>query len=120
MKNNLSRRDFVRSAAIGGAWLGLSGNVSPLNSNNQAPSGKRVGIIGLDTSHVTAFTNTLNNPSAEPEFGGYKVVAAFPTKGSADMSFSINRLAGFTEAVKKKGVEIVDSIEELLKKVDVV
>lgn len=120
MKHNLNRRDFVKTATLGGVWLGLSGNTTSLHNNNQAPSGKRVGIIGLDTSHVAAFTNTLNSPSAGPEFGGYKVVAAYPTKGSADMSFSVNRIAGFTEQVRKNGAEIVGSIEELLEKVDVV
>ena len=68
MKNNLNRRDFVKTATMGGVWLGLSGNISSLYDNNHVPSGKRVGIIGLDTSHVAAFTQTLNNPSAGPEF----------------------------------------------------
>ena len=36
----------------------------------------RVGIIGLDTSHVTAFTETLNNPAAKDHVAGAKVVAA--------------------------------------------
>jgi len=43
---------------------------------------KRIGIIGLDTSHSIEFTKTLNNPNAGPEFAGYKVVLAYP-HGSA-------------------------------------
>jgi predicted dehydrogenase len=53
------------------------------------------------------------------ELKGYKVVAAYP-RGSADIESSTKRIPGYTEDVKKLGVEIVNSIEDLLKKVDVV
>jgi predicted dehydrogenase len=120
MENYLNRRDFVRTAAMGSIGVSLMGNVGSLYANSSVPPGKRVGIIGLDTSHVTAVTNSLNSPKEGTDWGGYKVVAAYPTKGSADMKESIERLAGFTDKVKNAGVEIVGSIEELLKKVDVV
>ncbi len=120
MENHLNRRDFVRTAAIGGIGLSLLSNVTSLYGNTRVAPGKRVGIIGLDTSHVTAVTNSLNSPKEGANWGGYRVVAAYPTRGSADMKESIGRLAGFTEKVKSLGVEMVDSIEELLKKVDVV
>jgi predicted dehydrogenase len=73
----------------------------------------------LDTSHSTAFTKALNDPAAGPEFEGYKVVVAYP-KGSNDIKSSVDRIPGYTDEVKKLGVEIVNSIEELLPKVDVV
>lgn len=80
----------------------------------------RAGIIGLDTSHVTAFTSLLNGPHAEGDLAGVRVVAAYPG-GSADIPSSRDRLAGYTQELREKyGVEIVDSIDELLKKVDVV
>jgi hypothetical protein len=80
----------------------------------------RAGIIGLDTSHVVAFTQLLNNPKAEGDLAGVRVVAAFPG-GSQDLPASRDRIAGFTATLKDKhGVEIVDSIDELLKRVDVV
>jgi predicted dehydrogenase len=120
MANYLQRRDFVKKAAIGSIGLGLLGSASPLFANRVIAPGKRVGLIGLDTSHVTAVTTSLNTPKPGMDWGGYKVVAAYPTKGSADMKESIGRLAGFTDTVKGLGVEIVDSIESLLKKVDVV
>lgn len=120
MKQNSSRRAFIQTALIAGTGLGLVNSVTAANSNSSVAPGKKVGIIGLDTSHVTAFTNTLNNPTVGTDLSGYRVVAAYPTKGSADMSASIDRLAGFTEEVKKQGVEIVNSIDELIKKVDVV
>ncbi len=86
----------------------------------QPPKLLRVGIIGLDTSHVTAFTALLNNPKNEGDLAGFKVVAAFPG-GSPDIPDSKNRLEGFTNTLRDKyGVKIVGSIDELLKEVDVV
>jgi predicted dehydrogenase len=79
----------------------------------------RVGIIGLDTSHVKAFTAAINGPQAKPELQGMRIVAAYPG-GSPDLPASIDRVAGFTEDLKKLGVEIVDSIDTLLTKVDAV
>lgn len=79
----------------------------------------RAGIIGLDTSHVVAFAKTLNAEKPKPEAVGVRVVAAWPG-GSADIPSSINRVPGFTNEVKKLGVEIVDTIDELVEKVDVV
>ena len=125
MKGNYSRRQFVHTSLLTGAGLTFLNSVTsaagmlPERFMKPAP-GKRVGLIGLDTSHVTAITNALNNPKEGVNWDGYKVVAAYPTKGSPDMDASIKRLAGFTEKVKNQGVEIVNSIDELLDKVDVV
>jgi predicted dehydrogenase len=80
----------------------------------------RVGIIGLDTSHCGAFTRVLNNPKAKGDVAGFRVVAAYPG-GSPDIPASKDCIDGFTKELRDKfGVEIVDSIDELLKKVDVV
>ena len=118
MGNNFNRREFVKTAAIGGVGLGLA--AEPLTVyGDQAMQGGRVGIIGLDTSHSTAFTRALNDPSAKPEFSGYRVVAAYP-RGSSDIKSSTDRIPAYTEEVKKLGVEITGSIAELLEKVDVV
>ena len=74
-----------------------------------------LGMIGLDTSHVIAFTNYLNNPKNET---GCRVVAGFPG-GSPDFPASANRVDKFTEQLRDQhGLEIVDSIEELCEKVD--
>ena len=75
----------------------------------------RIGIIGLDTSHVTAFTGFINNPSKNY---GCKVVAGFPG-GSPDVTASASRVEKFTQTLREKyNVEIVKSIEELCQKVD--
>ena len=80
----------------------------------------KVGIIGLDTSHVTVFTAAMNDPKNPNHVPGCKVVAAFKG-GSPDIESSRSRIDGFTKTLQEKwGVEIVDSIEALCKKVDVV
>lgn len=117
MKVTFPRRDFIKTAAAGTIGLGLSAKgISP---ENHSDTDARIGIIGLDTSHSTAFTKALNDPSAGPEFSGFRIVSAYP-KGSNDIKSSAERIPGYTEDVKKSGVEIVGSIEELITKVDFV
>jgi predicted dehydrogenase len=79
----------------------------------------RVGIIGLDTSHAINFTTALNTPQPAGTDYGCKVVAAYP-KGSPDIASSVSRVPEYTAKVKGMGVEIVDSIDALLTKVDAV
>lgn len=79
----------------------------------------RVGIIGLDTSHAIAFTKLLNGENPPAEIANCRVVAAYP-KGSPDIESSVERVPGYTAEVKKMGVKIVDSIDELLTQVDAV
>lgn len=88
--------------------------------SQEAPERKplRAGIVGLDTSHVPAFTKLFNDPKAAGDLAGITVVAGYP--GGTDMPASKDRVAKFTEQVKGMGVEIVETIPELLEKVDVV
>lgn len=79
----------------------------------------KVGIIGLDTSHSIEFAKLLNAETPAPEYAGCRVVAAYP-QGSRDIASSTNRVPGYIEKVKPFGVEIVDSINTLLSKVDAV
>jgi len=75
----------------------------------------RLGMIGLDTSHVVAFTKTINNSHHEH---GCKVVVGY-SGGSPDIPSSANRVEMFTERLRDEyGVEIVDTIEELCRKAD--
>jgi hypothetical protein len=76
----------------------------------------RAGIIGTDTSHVPAFTKAFRD---HPEWK-ISVVAAYKG-GSPDLPVSANRVEGFASTIQKEyGVELVDSIEALLARVDVV
>lgn len=87
---------------------------------DDTPSPLRAGIIGLDTSHVVAFTRVLNGPKARGDLGGVRVVAAYPG-GSPDVAASRDRVQGFTKQLRDEfQIEIVDSIPALLEKVDVV
>ena len=122
MKNMLNRRTFIKSTSLSVAGLGIAGSAIGETMNILAGpkiAGTRVGIIGLDTSHSIAFAKTLNDPAASAEFGGYKVVAAYPF-GSKELKSSFDRIAGYTENIKTLGVKISSSIDELLKDVDVV
>lgn len=80
----------------------------------------RIGMIGLDTSHVPAFTDILNNPMNKAHVPGAKVVAAFKG-GSQDIPSSRDRVEGFTKTlVEKYNVKLYDTVEELVKNVDAV
>ncbi|MEA5081459.1 MAG: Gfo/Idh/MocA family oxidoreductase [Dysgonamonadaceae bacterium] len=79
----------------------------------------KIGIIGLDTSHAIAFTKFLNGADKKEEFKDFKIVAAYPY-GSKTIKSSSDRIPGYIDQVKELGVEIVPSIEALLKKVDCV
>ena len=78
----------------------------------------RLGIIGLDTSHSVAFTSLING-GKEEWAEGFRVVAAYPY-GSRTIESSYSRIPGYVEDVSSMGVEIVDSIQDLLDKVDCV
>lgn len=75
-----------------------------------------VGMIGLDTSHVPAFTKIFNDKSASDLFAKIDIVAAYP--GGTDLPASRERVENFTQQVREMGVEIVPSIPELIEKVD--
>lgn len=80
----------------------------------------KIGIIGLDTSHVTAFTKILNDANDPKHVPGGKVVAAFKSS-SADIPSSAEKVDGYTATLQKDfGVKIVGSIEDLCKEVDCV
>lgn len=78
---------------------------------------KRIGIIGLDTSHATAFTKIVNGE--ESPYKDFEIVAAYPY-GSKTIQSSMDRIPEYTKEVKKYGVKIVNSIAELLDQVDCV
>lgn len=80
----------------------------------------RVGMIGLDTSHVVAFSQILNDPSNPNHVPGVKIVAAFKG-GSPDLASSRDRIDKFTARVRDEfGIEIVDDIPTLCSKVDAI
>lgn len=88
-------------------------------STMQAQNVIRLGIIGLDTSHSEAFIKLINGDGKDPEYVGFKVIAAYPF-GSEMIESSAKRIPQYTEVAKKYDVEIVASITEMLKQVDCV
>jgi hypothetical protein len=75
----------------------------------------RIGMIGLDTSHVIAFTRDIHNPDNNY---GCRVVVGYPG-GSPDIESSASRVEGYTRQLRDEfGIEMTDSIEELCEKVD--
>src|SRR5690625_6035066 len=73
----------------------------------------RVGIIGLDTSHVVVFTRMFNDTEHKDHVPGARVVAAFKG-GSPDIESSWSRGDGYTENLQHEfRVRIVNSIEQL-------
>ncbi|WP_353128558.1 Gfo/Idh/MocA family protein [Parapedobacter pyrenivorans] len=114
----VNRRRFLKGLTAMG--IGLSAvSIAKLGVSHEAFQGKRVGIIGLDTSHSVAFTKAMNAPEADTKLKGYKVVAAYPY-GSKTIESSAKRIPGYVEEVKNFGVTITDSIAALLEQVDVV
>ncbi len=114
----INRRNFIKTGAFAGISMLASKHMYAFNPQENVKKGLRVGIIGLDTSHSTAFTKLLNTDEAM-EYGGYKVVAAYP-HGSRDIESSVKRIPGYIEDVKKQGVQITGSIKELLDQTDVI
>jgi predicted dehydrogenase len=119
MNASINRRKFIGTALMAGVGVSLTPELSAFSQKNSARNTKRVGIIGLDTSHSIAFTKAFNASDAAADLGGYKVVAAYP-QGSKDIKSSVDRIPGYIKEIKDLGVEVVDSIKQLLEKVDVV
>jgi Oxidoreductase family, NAD-binding Rossmann fold len=112
----VSRRSLLPLAMLPFLMLFTSSGVT----GQEAGQPLRVGIIGLDTSHVVAFTRVLNDPKAAGELAGVRIVAAYPG-GSPDVAASRDRVEGYTRQLRDQfGVAIVGSIDALLEKVDVV
>jgi hypothetical protein len=113
------RRTFIKTGILAGAGL-LTSQRSRGSAAAPVKKGLRAGIIGLDTSHSIEFTKTFNLKQTEAgEYGGYRVVAAYP-HGSRDIESSVSRIPKYTEEMKSMGVKIVGSIQELLKETDVI
>ena len=93
--------------------------VSRCNAQADAAPPLRIGMIGLDTSHSPAFAKLFKDEAAGDKLSKMRVVAAYPG-GSDDIASSRDRVAGYTTELASLGAEIVDSIDALLPKVDVV
>lgn len=139
MAKKVDRKTFLTSMTAAGLGMNMMASSDPATEIGKMRNGNesRLGIIGLDTSHATAFTNIIHNnqvriqgsqveslsaagnDQGDPRFQGFKVVAAYPY-GSETIESSYSRIPGYIEDMKELGVEIVGSIDDLLSKVDYV
>ena len=113
----MERRNFLRTSVFAGlgsmlAAQGLKGQ------SISAQNAVKVGVIGLDTSHSPAFAKLLNS-GEEPTYSGYRVVAAYP-HGSRDIQECLDRIPGYQKEFEEMEIEITSSVEELVRKSDVV
>src|SRR5262249_4191771 len=82
-------------------------------SLSAAAADLRIGIVGLDTSHVTAFARLLNAANDPEHIAGGRITVAYKG-GSPDVDASRTRIEAFTdEMTNKYGVKLVNSIEEV-------
>lgn len=77
----------------------------------------KIGIIGLSV-HSADFTKLLNADTPGEGLGNCRVVAFFHPQGNADVEFSAEQLAGFSDTMASYGVERVDSVEAVLDRVE--
>ena len=106
------RRAFLQKMGLLTGGLVLTQSFS--TAGEQQPI-KKIGIIGLDTSHSEMFTKDINQGTLRDR--GYRVVAAYP-HGSEDIPSALEMKPRIIQAMRDMGVEVVDSIESLLSKVD--
>ena len=115
-----SRREFVRSATLSTLGATFCMTVPTMRFKDAvAADTRKIGIIGLDTSHSPAFAQFFNNPANEAQTRGFRVTAAYPY-GSQLIESSRSRIAGYTKEIKRSGVRICPSIKSLLSQVDYV
>ncbi len=77
-----------------------------------------IGLIGLDTSHVSHFTRSLNTPAPHEDPLKGRIVAAYPG-GSPRLPHSFGHVAKYSEELTSTyGVKLVDSIEALHERCD--
>lgn len=80
----------------------------------------KIGLIGLDTSHVEGFASLLHDPKNPDHVPGGRIVAGFPG-GSPDFPLSITRMPGYTQKLRDEhGVTMLASPRDVAAAVDAV
>jgi hypothetical protein len=80
----------------------------------------RLGLLGLDTSHVTEFTRRFNRPDDPQHVPGARVVAAHKS-WSADIPDSAGKVEGYAERLEREfGVALLPTPEAVCAAVDAV
>ena len=79
----------------------------------------KVGVIGLDNYQAVAFASLFHRAKEHDVLSGIKVVCAVPLH-SPDIEESVSSLPRWVERFKAMDIELTDSIDVLLGKVDAV
>ncbi|MDP6153897.1 MAG: Gfo/Idh/MocA family oxidoreductase [Phycisphaeraceae bacterium] len=80
----------------------------------------KIGMIGLDTSHVSTFAKILSNANGPHHVPGGRIVAGYPG-ASPDFALSTDRVEGFTKELRDDfGALIVDSAQAVADAADLV
>ncbi|WP_127581766.1 Gfo/Idh/MocA family protein [Paenibacillus koleovorans] len=80
----------------------------------------KLGMIGLDTSHCTAFAKLLNDSANEYHVPGGTVMYGYPG-GSPDFDMSHTRVEGFTATLRDEyGIAMLGSPEEVAERSDAI
>ena len=85
----------------------------------QATEPVKVGVIGLDNYQAVAFTHLFHGAKKGDNLAGLKVVCAVP-RHSPDIKESVDSLPRWVEQFEKLEIDLVDSIDVLLRRVDAV
>ncbi|MBM3999224.1 MAG: gfo/Idh/MocA family oxidoreductase [Planctomycetes bacterium] len=112
-------RIFFERARFLGVVCVLAAAHPAARAQDTKPAEIRVGLIGLDTSHATAFSRAMNDPNHAPELAGCRVVAAVAAH-SPEVADSVRYLPAVTKEIQELGIEIVPSIDVMLQRVDAV
>jgi predicted dehydrogenase len=100
-------------------FLALAFRIITAASASAAPApAVKVGIVGLD-AHAVPWTEIIHDPKAAPPISDLRIVAAVPAP-SADIPFSRDNISKNTSRMRELGVEICETIEAMLPKVDAV
>ena len=111
---NKNRRSFIKNTAAISLGSALLPSI-PLMADDTAT----IGIIGLDTSHSVAFTRFINSGEFPQEGKPFKVKLACRC-GSKTIPSSYERIPEYEKGVKELGVEVLNSIEEVVEKSDAI
>ena len=107
----MKRRKFNQLTTLSAGSL-VAATPTRLISRQTEPT--RIGIVGLDTSHSIAFTKIINATNEDgTSKTGFRVTHAYPY-GSRDIHSSVSRIPGYIEEIKDLGVEVLDSLHEVL------
>lgn len=110
----VSRRSFLQSASALSLALLAPGAICAGMTR-----GRRIGIIGLDSSHGVEFTRILQGGGSRTGFDGYSVTHAYPY-GSRTIAGAAGKIAANIPLLRSMGVTITDSLDDLLRSTDVI